>query len=211
MERKVILNNDKFLDTFEKNLSLFTGAKYVVLTDRCTNAIFLSLWYYMKYRDVQIKEISIPARTYQSIPMTLKNLLGLDIVFTDEKWVGEYKVFKNIYDCAVNFSRAMYKPGTVQCISFQQKKALPIGKGGAILLDDKNMYETLKRLSYDGRGRYLSDREEIQNDPERVLCGFHMNMSPDEAAKGILLLNQFQPKLPGTWEDYEDLRQLKCF
>jgi hypothetical protein len=157
-----------------------------------------------------IEEITLPAHTYQSVPMTLKNLLGLKINFTNEKWAGEYKIHNNIYDCAVNFSRGMYKEGTIQCISFQQKKALPIGKGGAILLDNKNMYETLSRLVHDGRSRFLSDREEIKESPEDILCGFHMNMSPDEAAKGILLLNQYKPKIPGTWEDYEDLRKLQC-
>jgi hypothetical protein len=36
-------------------------------------------------------------------------------------------------------------------------------------------------------------------------------MSPDEAAKGILLINQYSNKPTGSSDDYEDLRKLKCF
>jgi dTDP-4-amino-4,6-dideoxygalactose transaminase len=206
----VIKNNDEFLDIFEKRLSEFTGAPYVILTDRCTNAIFLSLWYLKNYKNIDVSEITLPSRTYQSVPMTLKNLLGSKIIFEDYEWDKMYMVHNNIIDASVGFEENMYIPGTMMCLSFQQKKALPIGKGGAILLDNKEDYSILSKLVHDGRKRYLSDREEIKNNPEDILCGFHMNMSPDEAAKGVLLLNQYKPKPFGSSKDYEDLRKIEC-
>ena len=38
-----MMNNNDFILMFEKLLSEYTGAPYVVLTDSCTNALFLSL------------------------------------------------------------------------------------------------------------------------------------------------------------------------
>lgn len=206
-------NNDDFLEIFEKKLSKFTGAPYVVLTDRCTNAIFLSMYYKIYYENRKISEIVLPSHTYMSVPMTLKNLLNLNIKFEEIHWKKRYKVYDNIYDSAVMFEKDMYESGTIQCISFQQKKILPIGTGGAILLDDIKTYEILKKLSYDGRDRFYSDRELIEKNSENIICGFHMNMTPDQAAKGILLLNQpsqFQ-SIPNDWRNYSDLRQVKCF
>ena len=37
------------------------------------------------------------------------------------------------------------------CISFQYRKHLSLGRGGIILLDKKDDYEHLKKMSYDGR------------------------------------------------------------
>jgi hypothetical protein len=143
--------------------------------------------------------------------MTLKNLLNSKINFEDYKWSKIYKVHYNVFDAAVGFEENMYIPDTIMCLSFQQKKALPIGKGGAILLDNYEDYSILSKLVYDGRSRYYSDRYEINDHPDDILCGFHFNMSPDEAAKGILLLNQLSNKKTGSSNDYADLRKLKCF
>ena len=209
-----ITNNDEFLDIFENRLKEYTGAPYVVLTDRCTNAIFLSLWYKQKYEKQYEKStlnIEITPYTYMSVPMTIKNFFG-SVSFNNNKWNKWYCVFDNIIDSAVYFDEDMYISGSIMCLSFHQKKRLNIGKGGAILLDDKKAYEVLKKLCYDGRTRYLNSVDEVHSDSD-IICGFHMNMSPDEASKGILLLNQIHntPKKFGTWKDYPDLRKLNCF
>jgi dTDP-4-amino-4,6-dideoxygalactose transaminase len=208
----MIENNDDFLDIFERRLGGFTGAPYVVLMDRCTNAIFLSLWYLKNFKDKDVSIIKLPARTYQSVPMTLKNLLGSEIVFTDFFWEKMYNVHHNVIDAAVCFEKNMYKEGSMMCISFQQKKPLNIGKGGAILLDDYQDYLRLQRLVHDGRSRHLTDTIEIKHTPGNILCGFHFNMSPDEGARGILLLNQIEnsPRYgkSGGYGDYQDLRKI---
>jgi dTDP-4-amino-4,6-dideoxygalactose transaminase len=106
----------------------------------------------------------------------------------------------------------MYVPGTVQCLSFQQKKRLAIGKGGAILLDDEEMYKTLRRMRHDGRETHLTTIEEMEQSLDNIILGYHMNMSPDEAAKGILLLNQLTDNYTnGSSLDYPDVSVLKCF
>lgn len=206
----MITNNDCFLDIFEARLKEYTGAPYIVLTDRCTNAIFLSLWYKQKYENLSLN-IEITPHTYMSVPMTIKNFFG-SVSFNNDKWERFYYVFANIIDSAVYFDENMYISGSMMCLSFHQKKRLNIGKGGAILLDDKNAYEVLKKLSYDGRSRYLNSVDEVTTNSE-LICGFHMNMSPDEASKGIMLLNQIHniPKKFGSWKDYPDLRNLNCF
>lgn len=180
-------NNYDFLTLFEKRLSEFTGAPYVVLTDCCTNAIFLAF----KHFGNQYSEIDIPAQTYISVPQIL-DLVGYIPIFKHIEWKESYEIGEsNIFDYAVGFKENMYVPGQVQCISFQQKKALPIGRGGAILLDNEEDYKALKQLGYDGR---YDPSVHISKDPELSRVGFHMYMTPDNAAKGVILLNQLTPK-----------------
>ena len=184
------MNNHKFIELFEKGISEYTSAPYVVLTDSCTNAIFLCLKYLQRtsYIPKQALEISIPTRTYISVPQAIFNA-GFTFNYKKEKWKGSYRLGKtNIYDYAVGFKPNMYKSNQMQCISFQQKKAIGIGKGGAILLDNKEAYETLKRMSWDGRDASKSVQEDIQN----IIPGYHMNMTPEMASTGLLLLNQYQ-------------------
>jgi dTDP-4-amino-4,6-dideoxygalactose transaminase len=89
---------------------------------------------------------------------------------------------------------------------------LTIGKGGAILLDDADLAKKLKRYSTDGRDASISVEQELLESPESIVIGYHFNMSPDEAAKGILLLNQLKKEYtPGSFSDYPDVTQLKCF
>jgi dTDP-4-amino-4,6-dideoxygalactose transaminase len=192
-------NNHFFIELFEKRLSEYTGAPYVVLVDSCTNAIFLSLILFKKYKKTKIKKITIPKRTYISVGQSVIHA-GFKLKEKSIKWKGSYKLGKlPIYDCAVGLKPDMYYPGTYQCLSFQQKKAIGIGKGGAILLDNKEDYNLLKRLSWDGRDSSTSTKLD-----KNIILGYHMNMIPDDAAKGILLLNQykFNKKDIKTYKDY---------
>jgi len=198
-------NNNDFVELFEQKLCEYTGAPYAVAVDRCTNAILLALEYYGKRR----QRMTVPCHTYLSVPMTLINY-GYNVWLRFEEWQGNYRLGNtNVYDYAVQFQKNMYVPGQVQCVSFQQKKRLAIGKGGAILLDDKEMYEKLKRMRHDGRD---SSKSVMNEKPEDIIIGYHMNMSPDEAAKGILLLNQLTTLYsPGSFKDYPNLSQINCF
>jgi len=181
-----IKNNHFFIELFEKRLSQYTNAPYVVLTDSCTNAIFLALKLREKKKKKK-KKIIIPKNTYISVPQSIKNA-GYNFKLKKIKWKGCYRLKNtNIYDCAVGFRPNMYKKNTIMCLSFQQKKAIKIGKGGAILLDNYEDYLLLKRLAWDGRNSSIPVKED--ND---IIFGYHFNMIPDDAAKGILLLNQYQ-------------------
>jgi dTDP-4-amino-4,6-dideoxygalactose transaminase len=179
-------NNNDFLELFKTKLSEYTGSPYVVLTDSCTNALFLALTYYKNTRH-HSPIITIPERTYISVPQSIIHA-GFTPKFKDKSWVNSYQLGDtNIYDCAVGFERNMFVSGQIQCLSFQQKKRLGIGKGGAILTDDYNMYQILSRMAWDGRDPSLSVK-----DDENIIMGYHMNMIPDDACKGILLLNQLK-------------------
>jgi dTDP-4-amino-4,6-dideoxygalactose transaminase len=75
---------------------------------------------------------------------------------------------------------------TLQVISFQFKKRIPIGKGGVILTDDEEAAKMLKLMSYDGRDLTVpyDDENHIKT------MGYHMYMTPEDAARGILLMDQ---------------------
>lgn len=200
------MNNNDFILMFEKLLSEYTGAPYVVLTDSCTNALFLSLKLKLNQNKIIDHNILIPNRTYISVPQAIIHC-GLTPVYGDFHWFGSYELGDtHIMDCAVGFKKDMYKPDKFMCLSFQQKKAIKIGKGGAILLDNFDDYNTLKRMAWDGRDSSKSVLDDIDN----IILGYHMNMIPDDAAKGILLLNQYNFSLNDIKNhiDYPNIEQI---
>lgn len=197
----VFENNNDFITLFERRLSKYTGAPYVVLTDCCTNAVFLSLKYL--YKNGLIQSLAIPKQTYLSIPNII-DLAGFKYNYKDIKWTKGYQIGETpIFDMAVGFEEGMYRKGEYQCLSFQQKKTLPIGRGGAILLDDYEAYKTLKRMVNDGRDSSIH----FSKDPN-ITKGYHMYMTPDNAAKGVLLLNQLKEVKFGTYQDYPDISEI---
>jgi dTDP-4-amino-4,6-dideoxygalactose transaminase len=130
---------------FERALAQFTGAPYAVMTDCCTHAIELCLRYHQHTR------VLFPAHTYLSIPMTMHKL-GISYELTDKPWIGEYQfIGTRIWDSARLLKQDMYRPGQLQCLSFGHGKPLEIGRGGAVLTDDVEVYHTLKHQCYDGR------------------------------------------------------------
>lgn len=134
---------------FERALSEYTGAPYVVATDGCTHAIELC----MRYDEV--KFTSLTAYTYLSVPMMLRQL-GIEYDLVDIPWVGEYQ-FRNtrIWDSARRLERGMYQPEQMQCLSFGNGKPLSLGKAGAILLDDYEAYKPLSCMRSDGRDLHI--------------------------------------------------------
>ena len=135
---------------FERELSAYTHAPYVVLTDGCTHAVELAMRWY------RISKVEFSAFTYLSIPQTFLNL-GIQFVMTDEQWQGEYQFHgTNIWDSARRLEPGMYRPGQVQCLSFGNGKPLEVGKCGAILLDDLDAYHQLSRMRSDGRDLSIS-------------------------------------------------------
>jgi hypothetical protein len=134
---------------------------------------------------------------------------GCVVKFEDQNWQGVYQLKPYpIYDGAVRFTEGMYIPGALQCISFQIKKRLPIGKGGMIFTDDREAYEWLKLARFEGR-----NLEVDQWSDEYAFDGWNMYMTPEDAARGILIFD----KLPKNNEDtanqdnYPDLSQKKLF
>jgi dTDP-4-amino-4,6-dideoxygalactose transaminase len=193
------------VDLFEKELAQFTGAKYAVVVDCASHGIFLSLKY-LQFNG----EASIPKHTYASVPMEIINA-GASFVFRDEKWVGEYQILPTkIVDSAGRFKRDMYLgEGHLQVLSFQIKKNLPIGRGGAILTDNVDAYNWLKLASYDGRDLTLP-----YDDPDHLqMFGWHYYMTPEDAARGLLLLGKIDESSYKdlSWELYPDLTKYSLF
>jgi dTDP-4-amino-4,6-dideoxygalactose transaminase len=188
------------VDIFEEKLALYTNSRYAVVTDSCTSAIFLCL----KIKQ-ETGRISIPAKTYVSIPMAIYHAGGTPVL-EDIEWSGLYQLGDTgIWDSAARFTKDMYLGhGALQCLSFQIKKRLPIGKGGAILTDDSVVYKELKLMSYDGRNLKSPYTHELHI--ERL--GWHMYMTPEDAARGILLMDmipEYNVDIMGS-SHYPDLR-----
>jgi dTDP-4-amino-4,6-dideoxygalactose transaminase len=181
---------------FESALAQFTGAPYAVMTDCCTHAIELCLRYDKSTR------VLFPAHTYLSIPMTMHKL-GISYDYTDKQWIGEYQfVGTRIWDSARLLKEDMYRSGQLQCLSFGHSKPLEIGRGGAVLTDDVEVYDTLKQQCYDGRDLSITPWE----DQKTFRVGYHYKPTIEEAVKGLDLLpniNQ-EPK----YFQYPDLRDI---
>ena len=184
---------------FEEELAEFTGAPYAVMTDCCTHAIELCL------RHDQVKEVVMTPYTYLSIPMTMHKL-GIKYSYNDEEWTGEYSFgLTRIWDSARRMEKGMYRLGTMQCLSFGYDKPLHIGRGGAIILDDKAAYDTIIRMRYDGRDLNISpwqDQKEFQ-------VGYHYKPTPEEAIQGLALLQGLREFCPASkYVKYPDLRNI---
>lgn len=187
---------------FEQKVADFAGAKYGVSVDCCTNGLFLCLKYLQA-----TGEVEIPKHTYQSVPMHIYHA-GCTPTFRDEHWSGVYQLKPYpIWDAATRWRLGMYQGG-FHVVSFQIKKRIPIGRGGMILTDDRDAYEWLCKARYDGRDLSVS-----QWDDDADICGWHMYMTPEDAARGIILMDQVPYDTPdcGSWESYADLSQKKLW
>jgi len=196
--------NFKVVAKLEKKLSEFFGAPYVVCLDSCTHGIELCL------RLQNLSYISIPKRTYISVPF-LANKLNINLEWRDEKWQDYYKVnehFKPIYDAAVLWKKDSYIPGSFMCLSFQFQKHLSLGRGGAILCDNKEDAITLKKMSYDGR---LPDIPWRSQDIDTI--GYHYYMTPETAQNGLDKLDAAIKTKPKQWtvQDWPDVSKMKIF
>ena len=74
----------KITETFEQELSNYTGSKYVVTLDNMSNALFLALYYEKNIKNNTSDTISIPARTYPSVPCEIIHA-GLKVDFYEVK------------------------------------------------------------------------------------------------------------------------------
>lgn len=186
---------------FEKQIAAFFGAPYAVAVDSCTHGIELCL------RMKGAKHISCPRRTYLSVPM-LANKLGIELIWRHSSWQDFYPVYENIYDAAVLWRKDSYLKDSFMCLSFQYQKHLSLGRGGAILCPDLESYETLKKMSYDGRLPDIPWREQdIQT------FGYHYYMTPETAAQGLIQLPIAKEKEPREWNimDWPDLTKMEVF
>ena len=180
----------KITEEFERELSDYTGAPYVVTVDNQSNALFLSLYYEHYIKDsIKSKTIGIPSRTYPSVPCEIIHA-GLKVAFEPVEGntiTGAYQLKgSNVWDSALRFTYNMYIPETHMCISFTGPyKHFKLSKGGAILTDSYEAYLWFKRARYSGR------RECSYHDDNFDMLGWNFYMMPELAARGSLLMKQF--------------------
>ena len=183
---------------FEQSLCDYTGAPYAVTIDNQSNALFLALY----YEKIKGQTITIPSRTYPSVPCEVIHAGG-KVKFEDfggTTLKGAYQLHPTkVWDSALRFTTDMYIPNTHMCLSFTGPyKHLKLGKGGAILTDDYEAYKWFKRARYSGRNECSYHEDELD------MIGWNFYMMPELASRGLLLMNQFY-KVDGTPKHNEDL------
>ena len=179
----------KITEEFEERLADYTGARFAVTLDNMSNGLFLALYYEHNVMDRTNDTISIPSRTYPSVPCEIIHA-GLKVSFEPVKGKtikGAYQLLgSNVWDSALTFTADMYKPNTHMCVSFTGPyKHFKLSKGGAILTDDYDAYCWFKRARYSGR------REISYHEDHFDMLGWNFYMMPELAARGLLLMNQF--------------------
>lgn len=187
---------------FEARLADFFGSPFVVCVDSCTHGIELALRY------LNIKEISCPRRTYLSIPM-LAHKLNIKLSWRDENWQDYYFITPEIADAAVLWKKNSYISGKYMGISFQRQKHLNLLRGGALLVPNKESYDILKAMSYDGR----PDLNQGWRNQDIKIYGYHYYMTPETAALGLSKLDEAIKTPPRVWkiDDWPDISKMSVF
>lgn len=189
---------------FEQELAKYAGSKYAVCLDSCSNALFLTL----KYLNIVDQTITIPARTYSSVPMQIIHS-GNRIKFDDIQWDGYYYLGETpVIDAATQMFKDMYINDSYMCVSFHHRKILKLGRGGVILTNDENFKEWAGPMIYDGRHKYTPYAQD-----KISAIGYHMYMTPEDALRGLQLLKELPDHNNNTGGDqsYNDLRQHQVF
>jgi len=203
---------------FENKVAEFFGAPYAIAVDSCTHGIELCL------RLTRAKRISVPKRTYISVPM-LANKLNIELEWFDGEWVKYYWLAPYIIDAATVWEKDFYHNIQFEDInayteeeilntplfinlSFQYQKHLSVGRGGMILTNHKPAADQLKKMSYDGRFPGIPWREQNID-----TMGYHYYMTPETAQLGLSKFEGAVENIPRVWsyEDYPDLTHMDIF
>jgi len=198
-------------NAFEEKVAEYTGAPYCVALDNMSNALFLAL----TYIGVKGIEISIPSRTYPSVPCEIIRA-GAKVKFYEiwgETIKGAYQLKPTlVWDSALRFTADMYMPGTFMCLSFTGPyKHLKLSKGGAILTDDERAMRWFRRARYSGR------RECSYFEDDFDMLGWNMYMIPELATRGLLMMANYYERdgrkkhNPDLELPYPDLSQYKIY
>jgi len=168
---------------FESALCDYTGAKYAVAVNSCTAAILLAcLWFYER-DGMRRREITIPARTYPSVPMAIKQAHH-KVFFRNFAWRGAYQLDPlPVWDSARRFTSGMYIPDQFQCVSFSSSKILGIEQGGAILHDTPEVDSWFRKMRFDGRTEGVATVDDTFD-----VIGHHCLMPPGISAQLLLKL-----------------------
>jgi dTDP-4-amino-4,6-dideoxygalactose transaminase len=198
-------NPYKVVKMFEEEIADYTGSKFAISVDNCTNAIFLCCKY------LNVKDVIIPSKTYLSVPQSIIHAGG-NVIFdkreSTNSWRGIYQLKPYpIFDAAKRFTSNMYIPGTYMCLSFHIKKILKIGKGGMILTNNEDAANWFRMARYEGRSEKLYHEDDI------TMLGWNMYMTPQQASHGLSLMQNIPMNNQDLGENdgYRDLTEFTIF
>jgi dTDP-4-amino-4,6-dideoxygalactose transaminase len=204
------MNPHQVTKDFEAALCAYTGAKYAVTTTSCTQAILMALAYCRieaAFEHETYPLLVMPKRSYVGVPTSILNA-GYRVEFEDVDWIGEYQIKPlPVWDSARRFTSGMFRPGSMQCISFHATKILADSQGGAVLHDNDEADAWLRRARFDGRTEGADPKTDQVQYPS-----WHAYLSPDVAARllwklqGLPLHNDDLPN-----SDYPDLSTMEAF
>jgi len=189
---------------FEKAIAKYTGSRFAAAVNSATNALLLCCAY------LKVDRVTIPKRTYVGVPMSIIHAGGqvrfVDNEF-DDSWKGMYQLKPYpIWDSALWLTSGMYLKGQFVCLSLHWGKTLNLGQGGVILHDSQNAQKWFKKARFDGRTEGIPPKD------DKFILGWHMMMSPRDAADALTRL-RFLPKhnKPLPNDDYSDLSKCELF
>lgn len=189
------MNPYKTVYEFESIVAEHCGSEYAVAVDSCTNAIFLCCKY------LNVDEVLLPKLTYISVLCSVVHAGG-KVKWHDLDWKQDrhYRLDPYpIYDAAHYFQENMYVRDTFFCLSFSATKKINIGKGGMILTDDTEAVKWFRKARYCGRNEVPLINDNID------MLGWNMYMTPEQAARGIMLMHTIDERPYAAIPDYPDL------
>lgn len=174
----------------------------------CCNAIFLTAKFF-QYDNIIDGDCILPKRTYPGVACSLINA-GHKVTFKDLVWIGDYKIDPlRIVDSALRFKKGMHRVGFHTCLSFHIKKHIPIGRGGMVLTDNKDLADWLRKARFDGRSGKALDQDEIE------FVGWNMYLTPEQAGRGLMLFDTIKDQnlkdIDSKTQGYPDLSKIKAY
>jgi dTDP-4-amino-4,6-dideoxygalactose transaminase len=200
---------------FEREIRRYTGAPRAIAVESCTAALFLSC---LRQNVKQYADVELPSITYPSVPSAIIHAGGRVRFVKNVKWQnsGYYALIGcnagqtlNIaVDSAKYIGRNMWEKIGMDfiCLSFHHKKALPIGRGGMILCEKMEDEEWLRWMKHDGR------TEGASLTTDKLHCiGWNMSFTPEQAARGLALLDNLPDDVILPKEPYQNLNKYPFF
>lgn len=199
------------VEQFENRVAERFRMRHAVAVDCCTNGLFLSLKYRQSLDGQSLGYVNLPCRTYISVPFACMDA-GLRIQWRDTPWDGSYNLepwgvvdAAKLWNLTPALANLMPRLRSLWCLSFHIKKPIPIGRGGMILTNDSVAATWLRRARYDGRSGVPFDQENIKT------RGWHMYMTPEQAARGMSLVDIYPDGVTIPDETYPDLSRMDVF
>lgn len=201
------MNPYKVVSMFESEIASYCNSRYAVATESCSASLLLCC-IYEKVKD--IPEVIIPAFTYPSVACAIVHSGGRVKFVYDNEWQkrGWYQLLNTrIVDSAKYLARNMHKEfgHDLVCLSFHDRKSLKLGRGSCILTDDIDFVNWARRARNSGRGECPLDKDTL------TMAGYDAYMTPEQAARGLVLLSSLPSVNILPTDPYLDLSKFSFF